>query len=151
MKFFTRFDSPPKVSFGFPSDKPSSQSKVHDEFKTECDINEIIRRFRVTGTLTDPSKPATRRPMFGDFSDVPDVDQRERVFIAAQNAWDSLTDQQRELFPGGPSEILDAFSDPNRKSDLVAAGFLPNLSQAVETAAPEPPKEAAEPTTKEEA
>lgn len=142
MEFYTRFNPPPTVTIGFPVDKDTSQSKVHDEFKTECDINEIIRRFRVTGVLTDPSKPSVRRPMFGDFSEVPDADARERVYIAAQQAWDSLTDAQRDKFPGGPAEILEALHDDNRKADLVAAGILLNHSQGAEAPTPEPPKAA---------
>ena len=62
MKFPTRFEPPKSPSIDF-SDSPHL---THEEFEPQCNINNILAKFKVTGVLVDPAVRSLRQPMFID-------------------------------------------------------------------------------------
>lgn len=154
MKFSTRFNPPPSPSIDFPSDRKSSQSVTRQEFKNECEMNEILKRFRVTGLLTDPSKPSTRRPMWGDFSAIPDPIERANILVAAQDAWLGLPKALLDRFES-PQDLINFVSDEKNRAEAEKLGLVqakPINEKSAEADPPEPPKsKAAEPEPKAEA
>lgn len=98
-------------------------SMTQQHFKDECNINNIIARYEKTGFLTDPSRPATRKPQFGDFTSVLDYMAAQNQIIEAQDMFDSLPATMRKRFENDPQQLLAFLEDPANTSEAIDLGF----------------------------
>lgn len=123
-KFFTRWNLPPKELRGDCDNFDETLTQQH--FKDECDINNIIARYQVTGLLTDPSVTnVNRTPLFGDFSELPHDYQSAQTFIMeAQEQFASMPSTIRAHFHDDPGDLLAAFDNPARHAELVELGII---------------------------
>lgn len=99
----TRYSDRVRVQLLIPEDE-----KIHvkSEFADECDINNIMARYRKTGVLPDSARAAAAR--FGDFSDIPTyLEMQERVF-AAEELFMALPAAVRDQFDNDPGKFLAA-------------------------------------------
>src|SRR5580765_5072286 len=62
------------------------KSLTQQHFKDECDINEIVRRFGLTGKLPENVKA----PQYGDFTGLSDYQTALNAVIAADEAFMEL-------------------------------------------------------------
>lgn len=102
-----------------------------------CDINNIMRRFEKTGILPEGKAP----PYFGDVSQIGDYRTMQHQMIAAQNLFDQLPLETRQLFDHSVAALLDFVADPANKSYAQELQLLPP------DAAPEPAPTPIEPPT----
>lgn len=84
-----------QVSFG-------DKSRTRQEFKKECDVNEIMRRFKVTGVM--PVGNAT--PRYLDCSAVPNFQDAMQILIDAENAFMRLPALVRKEFDNDPQAFV---------------------------------------------
>jgi len=78
------------------------------------DINEIIRRSKISGTLVNPQQVnPNRQAVFGDFSSGADFEDTNLKIAAVNNEFQQLTADQREAFNNDPANLLDALSNPD--------------------------------------
>ena len=119
MQFYTRFKPPvsPGVTFELPSLVDASQ-------QSDCDINRIIDHFRETGSLVDPIHPGTRRPVFGDFSEIPDYQGAMSVIAQADEAFMQLPAKVREKFANNPQQVFDFLADEKNRQEAVELGLI---------------------------
>lgn len=79
-------------------DTPTIQSA-----KEECDINELVRRFGITGQL-----PTDLRPLrYGDFTDATDFRSAMDAVVAAKDTFMELPGEVRARFHHDPQEFLE--------------------------------------------
>lgn len=91
--------------------------------KDECDINRIVARYNETGYFYDPlQNPATRQPMFGDFSSVPDFQTAQNTIIKGREAFESLPSRIRKAFDNDPAVFLGFCNDPDSFNEAVEMG-----------------------------
>ena len=64
------YDYEPVKGLVFSDEVPESISMTQQCFKDESDIHYLIERFENNGSFYDRMQVATRKPQFGDFSDV---------------------------------------------------------------------------------
>lgn len=128
MKFFTRYSpgQSPSVEFNLPSLTDQSQ-------KDECDINRILQRYRETGYLTDPLHPATRKPIFGDFTDIPDYQAALDLIAKADDAFMQLPAKIRDRFSNNPQEIFDFLNDEKNRDEAVKLGLIDSKPEVTTT------------------
>lgn len=89
-------------------------------YKDECDINQIVRRFGVTGEL-----PVTRlEPLYGDFSAVPDYQTALNMVREAGAAFDSLPSAVRRRFGNDPAELMQFLQDPSNREEAERLGLV---------------------------
>lgn len=84
-------------------------SKTKQEFEPECNINNILARFKVTGVLVDPSIRSLRQPMFIDCTELPDLATYHERISAAREGFDTLPDPVKEAFGGDSLAALQWF------------------------------------------
>lgn len=110
------------VSPGFVSVSPSL---TQQQFAEESDINYIVRRFNADGVYPSMNPvDESRRPMFGDFTNIPESPQEAYDFmIQAKNNFDLLPLDVRRRFNFDPGAFLDFASNPNNMDELVAMGL----------------------------
>lgn len=99
-------------------------SMTKQSFKDECDINLIMKRFRLTGQITNSIEPS--QMTYGDFSDVPDYRTALERVERAQDAFMSLPAEVRKRFDNDPGSFIDFALDSKNLDELSKLG-LTNL------------------------
>lgn len=108
--------------------------------KDEADINVIVKRFGLTGTL--PDNP--RLPTYGDFEEVYDFQSAMQAVRSAQELFHALPATARAVFNNDPQQLIEAVDDPDRRWLLEKAGLI---DAARQTPSPEAPRAAQAGTT----
>lgn len=106
----------PKVSCG--------KSMAQQQFKDECDINNILRRYEDTGSWTGDLRIPTRQPLSGDFTDIPDLMTAQAMLIEGREAFDALPARLRKRFDNNPIDLLQFLSDPANRDECIELGLL---------------------------
>lgn len=81
----------------------SDPSKTVQSSKEECDINTIVRRFGVTGTVPQ----GVRTPAYGDFEDVFDYQSAQNALLAAEQSFMAMPAHVRARFENDPAQFVD--------------------------------------------
>lgn len=146
-KFRTVYDGSADRSIDF----TDVVSATDQQFKKDCDINEMLKQYRILGTL--PNRPA---PQFGDFASCSDyMSNLERV-RSARDMFDSLPAKDRARFDGSFEAFLAAASNPANAALFVELGLVegtikeitpPNVVTADEAAKTAPKSEVGSHTT----
>lgn len=128
MEFATRY-KPPKS----PSLVCKDASLTRQEFVRECDLNDIMRRY-AAGLAPLPT--GSRKPMYGDFSAVPDYQGALQIVIDAQTRFSALPSELRKRFGNDPAQLVGFLEDEAHRDEAVRLGLLPQ--PAAEPAKAEP-------------
>lgn len=108
---------------------PPSMAK--QEFKRECDINNIVKHFSTHGMLNHVNAKAAQ----GAYQDLPDhMDFQESLHTikAAETAFMTLPAKVRDRFGQDPAQFLAFMADPENIDEVRKLG----LTQAPEVAPP---------------
>lgn len=110
-------------------------SRTKQSFRDECDINNILRQFNVTGQLPVGSV----QPQYGDFSGITDYQSALNAVMAAQDSFLQLPAKVRAKFDNDPALFVEFASDEANKDEMKALGLLrEETAQAVVTSPSEP-------------
>ena len=113
----------------------TSPSRTKQSFRDECDINNILRQFNVTGQLPSGSV----QPQYGDFSGITDYQSALNAVMAAQDSFLQLPAKIRAKFDNDPALFVEFASDEANKDEMKALGLLREQTvQAVDTSPSEP-------------
>lgn len=105
---------------------PNVRERTHQSFAKECDINNIMSKYRKTGYFVDAAKPNPHRlPNFGDFSGVGDFQSVMNTVVEAQNAFMRLPAAVRSRFSNNVADAVVFVSDPVNLEESVKLGLLP--------------------------
>lgn len=107
--------------------------RTKQSMKDEVDINNIARKYGLTGML---AQVAERPPMYGTFEGVFDFQTAMNAVRAAQESFDSLPPDVRERFMNDPQRLLE-FAEKADEAELVKLGFVER--KPVEPAPPAAP------------
>ena len=98
-------------------------SLTQQHYAPECDINNIIARYRTTGMMVDPL--ASRRPIqYGDYTAVPDYQSAQQIVCDAQEAFDALDARTRRRFANNPADLLAFLSDEANRDEAIKLGLI---------------------------
>lgn len=98
-----------------------SDGKAQQQFKDECDINTIVRRFGLTGELPND----VRVPQYADFTDaVSDYQTALHQVIAADREFMRLPPDLRYRFRNDPQQLLEFVSDESNRDEAQKLGLL---------------------------
>lgn len=122
---------------------PPSMTK--QEFKRECDINNIVKQFQATGMV----QHVNARAKEGAYIDLPsDLDFQNSVEVVrqAQASFMSLPSKIRDRFGNDPAQFLNFMSNPANLEEAQQLGLVEKPRQEAPppapapTPTPEPPK-----------
>lgn len=105
-------------------------SKAQQNQKDESDINNIVRRFGLTGELPLGVRP----PQYGDFTSVTDYQTALNAVLEADRVFMMMPYNVRQRFNNSPEEFVDFCSNPENIDEMVKLG----LAVEKEAAKPEP-------------
>jgi len=96
-----------------------AKSRTKQEFVNECDINNIIKRYRVTGLM----RQLPLEPMYGDFTNIPSYQESLNVVIRGQEAFARLPSDIRTKFDNDPARFLEFMSNPENQEEIYKLGL----------------------------
>lgn len=121
-------------------------SMTKQEFKAECDINNIIKSFSVTGIVTHINEKAAQ----GAYIDLPDpMDFQEALGLVDQatKSFATLPSSVRSRFDNDPTKFLEFMANPDNQDEAIRLGLAtdnrpppPPEPTPGPTSPPEPPK-----------
>lgn len=120
------------TGLSIPEDEPVL---TQQHFREECDINEIVRRFGITGQLPEP----WAAPQYGDFTHATDFHTAQNLVIAAQQEFDRLPAELRERFGHDPQALLAFLDDGSNRDEAIALGLVAKPPEVLKE--PEKPAE----------
>lgn len=121
-----------RVSLSF-ADAPS---RTKSEFAEECNINNIVNRGLKSGILPSGS----RKPLFGDYSEVNDYVHIQRTIVEAEQNFMQLDAETRAFFKNNVANLLDFIDNPENAEKAAEMGLIEAPEQATEVQ-PEPTSE----------
>ena len=130
-----------RTPYNYDLDAASNESGLHCEdatltqqhFKDECDINNILRQFNITGLL--PEAPIS--PRYGDFTGIGDYHSALNQVIAAENEFMALPAQIRSRFDNDPAKLIDFLDNEQNQDEAIKLGLVNpsgEMPQVVESA-----------------
>lgn len=119
MEFKTGYGVYPRVQFHPTPLAEGERRGAVQSFREECDINRIMAKYQVTGTVTWLSKHA------GQYADVTGVDfsSAMETVVRAQEMFDDLPSSVRDRFANDPSRFFDFMQDDGNLEEMVKLGL----------------------------
>lgn len=111
-------------------------TKAKQEFKDECDINTIMRKYRQTGLFEHVNR---YQGSYGDLGEPCDFQTAQNIIIEAREAFESLPAVMRKRFDNNPHDFLEFVHDPANKAEMIEMGLMKKPIQPPQ-AAQEAPK-----------
>lgn len=140
MKFKTAYGEKTRVPT-----KIVGKSMTQQNFKQECDINNILKRYKKNGIIEHVNK---YQGQYADLSEPVDYHTALGIVLSAQEAFDSLPSGIRKRFENDPAQFLGFVNDPENLEEMVEMGLATTNSPAPVAEVSSPP---AEPETLPEA
>lgn len=109
-----RFRERPRLMLHTGKDTP-----VQQQFKAECDINTLMKKYQQSGLIPQNVKP----PFYGDFTDVPDYQKAMNIVNEAQSLFSSMSSDIRKRFDNDPAKFLEFCNDPENGEELIKMGL----------------------------
>lgn len=115
-------------------------SLAQQQFKDECDINNILRQFNITGQL--PNAPLS--PRYGDFTGISDYKTALDRVIAADEEFMNLPATIRARFNNDAAELITFLDNDENRQEAVELGLIQPqiIAPTVEEQTPTPPESA---------
>ena len=95
-------------------DRVYDDGRTKQSFKDECDINKIMCRFEVTGTISHLAK---WEGVYADFSDF-DFQRQTEQLTRGREIFDDLPGEVRKEFGQSPAAFFKYVNDPANAEDL---------------------------------
>lgn len=128
-----------RTGYNYDADKVSEESGlsidpdesiVQGQFADECDINTLVRRFGVTGTM-----PQVVQPMLvGDFDGAPDFRAAMDIAVQARQSFDSLPLDLRKRFGFDAGLMLEFLDNPENRDEAIRIGLVVPKPEPVRSA-----------------
>jgi len=127
-----------RTTYNYDLDAASNESGLHCEdatltqqhFKDECDINNILRQFNITGLLPE----SALSPRYGDFTGISDYHSALNQVIAAEDEFMRLPADLRARFENDPAQLIEFLENSDNKDEAIKLGLVNpvELPQVVE-------------------
>lgn len=119
-------------------------SRTKQEFRDECDINVLMKRYQKTGLF--PQYPGAV-PRYVSNIGMPDYQEALGIVMAAKEEFAALNSELRKRFDNDPAKFLEFTNNPDNADELVKLGLRepPKAAPApveVRVVNPEPSAEA---------
>lgn len=96
------------------------ESLTQQQFKDECDINNIMKSYTETGTINHLNR---KNHVYDDFSDVKDFKEMNDVVAYAKTMFEELPAKVRSRFKNDPVEFVEFCNDRNNLQEAIELGL----------------------------
>lgn len=99
----------------------SEKSLTQQQFKDECDINNIMKKYEQTGEFLHLTK---KQGQYADFSEIQDYQAMYDTVIKAEEAFMTLPAETRLRFQNNPGKLIEFIQDEKNYEEGVKLGIL---------------------------
>lgn len=100
---------------------PPEEGKTQHQFAEDCDINEIVRRFGLTGEMPQN----LRMPVSGDFTAVTDFTAAMLAVKEAENEFMRVPADVRARFGNNPAALISFLENVENREEAISLGLIP--------------------------
>lgn len=121
-EFFTNYKRPPNVRT-----HNRKESLALQQFRDECDINNLVERYHRTGTFysaLDCAGRVARMPQFGDFTALGDFREQQQKIIDVYEMFSQLPAKVRERFNNNPAFFVEFVGNEQNYDECVKLGLF---------------------------
>jgi phage internal scaffolding protein len=113
-KFRTAYMSQLRVSF-----ETTGDSRTKQNFKNECDVNNILKNYNKTGVMPENFNP-------GEYRDLDGTDYQEymQTVASANSMFEELPSALRKRFKNDPAQLLSFVHDDKNVDEAHKLGLL---------------------------
>lgn len=111
--------------------------RTRQEFKDECDINFIMKRYEATGVMPQPWK-SPPVGSFADFASAPDFMEAQTIIARSREQFATLPARVRDRFQNNPAHLLAFLEDEGNLGEARSLGLLKDEPAPIPAT---PPKE----------
>lgn len=101
-------------------------SKTDQSQKKQCDVNEIIARYKKTGQVSHLAK---NQGVYADISEIPDLLTATSNVQKAQDAFMTLPAKIRKMFDNDAIAFVNYMSDPTKVEEQIKLGLRDPLQK----------------------
>ncbi len=98
-----------------------SKKLTKQSFRDECNINNIMKKWKRTGVI---EHMAEHPPRYGDFESVDDYQRACNMVISAQASFDALPASIRDRMHNSPARFMAFMNDPANEAEARELGLL---------------------------
>ena len=98
----------------------AGDSLAQQQFKEECDVNHIMKKYEKTGILEHRNNYEGR---YGDFLSAPDYHSAMNAICAADEMFMSVPASIRQRFGNDPAAFLEFVQDPENLDEVRELGL----------------------------
>lgn len=96
-------------------------SRTQEHFKDECDVNNIMKKYRNSGQVTHLARTSG---VYADLTSIKDYHSAMNQVVQAQEAFATLPASVRERFANDPARLLDFIKDEKNYDEGVKYGLF---------------------------
>jgi len=102
---------------------PVGKTRTQDQFKKDCDVNEIVAKYRRTGSVTHVRNAASG--VYADLTELPmNLMEAQQVVLHAQQAFETVPSAVRNRFGHDPNQLISFLADPANKDEAIKLGLV---------------------------
>ncbi|AZL83008.1 internal scaffolding protein [Apis mellifera associated microvirus 22] len=95
-------------------------TRTQTQFKDQCDINQIIAKYKKTGEITHLSQ---KKGAYIDVSEIQDYQSALNVVLKAEEAFLTLPADLRKKFDNDPTKLISFLEDPKNDPEAIELGI----------------------------
>lgn len=100
---------------------PTGETLTQQQFKDESDVNQIMKKYKATGTITHVRNASTGAYM--DLTEAPSYQDALHVIIQAEQAFEQVPAEIRNRFNHDPQKFIDFLSDEKNNEEAIKLGL----------------------------
>lgn len=129
----------------------SMKTRTQQQFKNDCDVNQIVAKFRSTGTISHLRN--SQNGVYVDLTTMPvDLMAARQIVLTAEAAFNEIPAQHRQFFGHDPVNMINFLSDPANDEQAIKMGLkvrpapapknevLDTLKEVAKNTSPKKPK-----------
>ena len=109
--------------------KFTEPTRTKQDFKNDCDVNEIMRRFNATGIVSHVSE---MQPVYGDVRNFDDYAKNLAYVRQADDAFAALPSNVRAELDNNPANLVSFIQNPANRDRCIELGIFNKPVKEVE-------------------
>jgi len=105
-------------------------SKTQQQYKESVDINNIIKKYKVTGELSHLNR---KQGVYLDSANLPSYQEALNMVISANDQFAQLPSQIRKQFNNNPQEMISFLDNPQNDEEAIRLGLKVPAQQDAKT------------------
>jgi len=119
----SRFSKHDPAAYAFATE---GKSETQQQFQKECDVNNILAKYKKTKMLTHVNHAAG---VYGDFSSAEDYQTSLHKVRTANESFFQLSSEVRSKFDNDPSKMISYIQDPKNHEEAIKFGLLQKIEK----------------------